>query len=412
MLSSFSRPLCWFVQAWFPMTRKLAVVVAAATVVADFMAVAPASHTSEAVPFTPDGSALPDAATDTDRYLVVRSHARRCVEGPIALRIVGLGAERPTAPQRSVLQPPALLTTAATTTTAATAIPTAIGSAQISIEAPRGGGPSSGLAAARFVRAALADVMESLTQHPLLTFAAVFMALWFASVAGAWLHRRNPKAEEEEHEDLGIILGATLTLLALIIGFSVSMASTRYDQRKNLEEAEANAIGTEMLRSDLLPPADAAKVRELLGAYLDQRIQFYINQDDSRQAQIDQATSQLQISLWAAVRGVATGQPTPVVALVLAGMNDVINSQGYTQAAFWNRIPRAVWWLMATIALCSNLLFGYRARDCKAARKLALVLPFVVSTAFLLIADIDAPRHGLIKVSAQNLESLAKSLER
>jgi hypothetical protein len=67
---------------------------------------------------------------------------------------------------------------------------------------------------------------------------------------------------------------------------------------------------------------------------------------------------------------------------------------------------------MATIALCSNLLFGYRAPDSNAARKLALVLPLVVSTAFFLIADIDAPRHGLIKVSAQNLESLAKSLGR
>jgi hypothetical protein len=238
------------------------------------------------------------------------------------------------------------------------------------------------------------------------------MALWLASVAGARLHRRNPKAEEEQHEDLGIILGATLTLLALIIGFSVSMASTRYDQRKNLEEAEANAIGTEMLRADLLPPADAANVRNLLGAYLDQRILFYTNHDERRQVRIDQATSQLQINLWGAVRGAATGQPTPVMALVLAGMNDVINSQGYTQAAFWNRIPPAVWWLMATIALCSNLLSGYRARDCKAARKLAFVLPFVVSTAFLLIADIDAPRHGLIKVGAQNLENLAKSLGR
>jgi hypothetical protein len=98
------------------------------------------------------------------------------------------------------------------------------------------------------------------------------------------------------------------------------------------------------------------------------------------------------------------------VVLVLAGMNDVINAQGNTQAAFWNRIPRPVWWLMATIALCSNLLFGYRARNCKVARKLALVLPLVVSTAFFLIADIDTPRSGFITVSAQNLESLAKSL--
>ncbi|MDR3465905.1 MAG: hypothetical protein P4M07_08180 [Xanthobacteraceae bacterium] len=248
------------------------------------------------------------------------------------------------------------------------------------------------------------------TQNPLLMFVAVLVTLWLGSMMGSWLRRRNPSVEDEQHEDLGVILGATLTLLALIIGFSVSMASSRYDQRKNLEEAEANAIGTEMLRADLLSPADAANVRSLLGAYLDQRILFYINQDDARQAQIDQRTSQLQAELWAAVRGPAASQPTPVMALVIAGMNDVINSQGYTQAAFWNRIPPAVWLLMAAVALCSNVLFGFRSRDGRAATKLALVLPLVVAMAFLLIADIDAPRQGLIHIGPQNLEALAKSL--
>ena len=190
-------------------------------------------------------------------------------------------------------------------------------------------------------------------------------------MAGSWLRNRNPMAVHKQDKDLGVILAATLTLLALIIGFTVSMASNRYDQRRNLEEAKANAISTEFLRADLLPSADAANVRKLLGAYLDQRIQFYINQDDSRQ--IDQRTNQLQADLWTAVRGPTTADPTPVAALVLAGMNDVINSQGYTQAAFWNWIPRAVWWLLGAIALCSNVLFGYRSRDGKAARRLALV---------------------------------------
>jgi hypothetical protein len=152
-------------------------------------------------------------------------------------------------------------------------------------------------------------------------------------------------------------------------------------------------------------------VRKLLGLYLDERIQFYINEDDIRRAQISQRTSQLQADLWAAVRGPAANQPTPIAALVLAGMNDVINSQGYTQAAFWNRIPTAAWFLMAAIALCSNLLFGYRSRK-GAARNLSMVLPFVISIALLLIADIDAPRHGLIRVSPLNLESLARSLGR
>src|SRR5258708_11965212 len=186
------------------------------------------------------------------------------------------------------------------------------------------------------------------------------------------------------------------------------MATNRYDQRKNFEEGEANAIGTEILRADLLPPADAANVRKLLGLYLDQRIEFYINEDDIKREQISQRTSQLQADLWTAVRGGTADQPAPIAALVLSGMNDVINSQGYTQAAFWNRIPTAAWSLMAAIALCSNVLFGYRSRN--SAGGLTLVLPLVVSTAFLLIADIDAPRHGLIEVRPQNLESLAKSL--
>jgi len=53
------------------------------------------------------------------------------------------------------------------------------------------------------------------------------------------------------------------------------MAVSRYDQRKNYEEAEANAIGTEYIRADLLPADDAVKVRELLRTYIDQRIIFY-----------------------------------------------------------------------------------------------------------------------------------------
>jgi hypothetical protein len=64
----------------------------------------------------------------------------------------------------------------------------------------------------------------------------------------------------------GAVRGAyvvTLTLLGLLIGPRFSMAASRYDQRKNFEEAEANAIGTEYLRADLLPAADGAKVKDL-----------------------------------------------------------------------------------------------------------------------------------------------------
>jgi hypothetical protein len=216
--------------------------------------------------------------------------------------------------------------------------------------------------------------------------------------------------QEGQSEDFGVILGATLALTGLIVGFTFSMALARYDQRKNLEEAEANAIGTEYVRADLLPDAQAAQVRALLTAYTDERILFYMTRNREELQQINERTAKLQDQLWNAVKAPALAQPTPVMALAVAGMNDVLNSQGYSQAAWWNRIPQAAWLLMFAIAVCSNVLIGVGSRTSSNHPALFLVLPLVLSIAFLLIADIDTPRAGLIHIVPQNLQSFRTSL--
>ena len=249
--------------------------------------------------------------------------------------------------------------------------------------------------------------MNHAAEYPVLVFVVSFFVLWLSTRIGTRTRRR---LEQEVREDFGVILAATLTLLGLIIGFTFSMATNRYDQRKNLEEAEANAIGTEYVRADLLPAGDAAKVRALIKNYLDQRILFYVTREGPELRQVDTRTAQLQNELWSAILGPALAQPTPVMALAVAGMNDMLNSQSYTQAAWWNRIPVAAWGLMASIAIFANLLLGYGARNAKAERGLHLVLPLVVSVSFFLIADIDSPRRGVILVNPQNLMSLAESL--
>jgi hypothetical protein len=250
-----------------------------------------------------------------------------------------------------------------------------------------------------------------LTHRPLLVFLLAFLGLWLWAWVGWSFLRKKHSLESELRDDYGLILGASLTLLGLIIGFSFSMATNRYDQRKSFEEAEANAIGTEYLRADLLPAEDAVKVRALLKQYLEYRVQFYQSGEEPRLAEINQETAQLQSELWAAVLAPATAKPTPVMSLTLAGMNDVLNSQGYTQAAWWNRIPTAAWGLMVAISSGCNLLVGYGLRGRQAGAKLLPVLPLVTAIAFMLIADIDAPRHGIIRVIPQNLLSLAQSLK-
>ena len=95
--------------------------------------------------------------------------------------------------------------------------------------------------------------MELLTTHPLVFFAFSFVLMSLAAWIGASVLRRYRPLDDELREDFSVVKSATLTLLALVIGFSLSMAVGRYDQRKNYEEEEANAIGTEFIRADLLP---------------------------------------------------------------------------------------------------------------------------------------------------------------
>jgi hypothetical protein len=251
--------------------------------------------------------------------------------------------------------------------------------------------------------------MTPVTLPPVLVFALAFLAMTLAVWIGALLSRRRP-IQADARDDFGTILAATLTLLGLVIGFSFAMALNRYDQRKTYEEAEANAIGTAYVRADLLPAPDAATVRALLRRYLEQRLLFYVTRDEQELRQIGVHTGALQAELWGAVRAPALAAPTPVAALAVAGMNDVLNTQGYTQAAWWNRIPLGAWLLMAAIAVAAHVLRGLGAKTPKPTSLVFLVLPLVVAIAFFLIADIDSPRRGVIRVVPQNLLSLSQSL--
>ena len=248
---------------------------------------------------------------------------------------------------------------------------------------------------------------------------AAFDSPWFAFAVGLIIQaaaayfgdrlRHKLRAFwKEERPDFDVLRTAALTLLGLLIGFSFAMAVSRYDQRKNLEEAEANAIGTEYFRADLLPAQDAARVRELLRKYINLRISYYQTTNERLLGEINGATAQLQVDMWSAVVNVSKTEPTPPVTLALWGMNDVINSQGYTQAAWWNRIPLTAWTLMGMIAIACNLLLGYGEHR---TIWFLLVLPVIVSIAFFLIADIDSPRTGIIRVLPQNLIAQQQSMK-
>ncbi len=245
--------------------------------------------------------------------------------------------------------------------------------------------------------------------YPTVICALMLVSLWACARLGVFLRKRRVTDDESHKDEYGIVLSATLTLLGLLIGFSFSMAIGRYEQRKDYEEEEANAIGTEYIRVDLLSDPVRAKLKAELARYLDLRIRRYEAHASHDFTELAAETAQLQDEMWNEVTKAAVATPDPVRATAVTGMNDVINRQGYTQAARWNRIPLTAWGLMAAIALFSNFLIGFGAK--KVSNYVLLVVPLVISVSFFLIADIDSPQGGLIRVAPQNLIALADSLK-
>ncbi|MBN3760638.1 hypothetical protein [Burkholderia sp. Ac-20365] len=252
--------------------------------------------------------------------------------------------------------------------------------------------------------------MAAFIAHPVVLF-VFLVVLFIAAVAfGAYVLRRMLALQEGEREDFNLVQTSTLTLLALLIGFSLSMAVGRYDQRKNLEEGEANAIGTEYARADLADPEVAAQIKATLVRYTKLRLADFKTRDPQELARLGKETADTQAELWRLAVQVAKEKPDPIGALVVAGMNDTLNSQDYSEAARINHIPIGAWILMILIALFGCMVQGYGAKGKLRRGLLITVLPVTVGLSLALIADIDSPRGGIIRVQPQNLTRLIQSM--
>jgi hypothetical protein len=241
-----------------------------------------------------------------------------------------------------------------------------------------------------------------LVDHPGVFFVTTLTLLIVSARVGVAARAHGHKLTSADGVEFDLVRNAMFTLLGLMVGFAISMAVSRYDLRKTCEEAEANAIGTEYLRLDLMPPEVSAAARALLRTYVDERIAFYRDPNPIRENKKDVETMD---SLWAAVAPEAKTRQTSTDALVASGMNDILNSQGYTLAAWRNRLPIEVWMLLILIAAGCNFLIGFGAERLSPATH--AILPITVALAFLLIADVEGPRNGFVQVEPVNLDDVA-----
>jgi hypothetical protein len=242
-------------------------------------------------------------------------------------------------------------------------------------------------------------------------FVLSLAVLWAGILLGSWIRETRTAIVESESKVITVLEGALLTLFGLLIGFTFSMAVSRYDLRKQLAVQEANAIGTTWLRTALLPEPQRTQEQNLLRAYVQQRLLFHerYHQREAFHESAEQAAL-IRERLWAIASDYASDHRDPVTALYLQALNNAIDMAGERVAAYENRIPAEAWCMLLFVGFVSTVVTGT-----KIGRRrwvLQLILPVVLAATLAMTLDLDSPQFGFIHVSQVDMERDAKDMTR
>jgi hypothetical protein len=199
-------------------------------------------------------------------------------------------------------------------------------------------------------------------------------------------------------------------LLSLLLGFTLAMALPRFDDRKKLLVDEANSIGTTALRARMLPEPARSKILQILSEYVDARLDFSVAQLNGEELQRSLVrTKQLQDQMWREIVVVAQQNPTPITSILVQALNESIDLTEKRRATLENRVPNAVWLLLVLVSCLSCLAIGISER--RRFWFVMVVSPLTIAIVMALIADLDAPRSGLIQTGQQSLRRLQQDLK-
>ncbi len=244
-------------------------------------------------------------------------------------------------------------------------------------------------------------------------------AVYLATIATALLaveagqrlaKRRAAHPEREDAGAVGPMVGATLGLLAFMLAFTFGLASSRFEERKMLVLNEANAIGTAYLRAGLLAEPEASRSRALLRAYAQARLDFA---EPPTRGRAIARSEQLQGQLWAQAESMSRrDSDSRVIALFVTAVNDVIDLHSTRlNQGVRNRIAGSIWIALYLVAFFTMGAVGYQA-GLQSGRRSPIVLVMVLAfaTVMLLIADLDRPQRGLLRVSQQPMVDVLRAM--
>lgn len=240
-------------------------------------------------------------------------------------------------------------------------------------------------------------------------FIFTFVVVFIAFEAGILLGKRHRLlAENEDRSPIASIVAATLGLLGFLLAFSFGISAGKFDERRTLVVEEANAIGTTYLRAGYLDDPHQKEVRDLLKQYVQIHLEAV---KPGNLAEGLKKTEELQGELWLHAIAVAKKQPDSIAGgLFIQSLNNVIDLYAKrVNVGIYFRMPMIIWGTLYFVAILAIGSLGYQFGLAHARYTgITLLLIFIFSVVIALIADLDRPQEGLVRVSQQSLVDLMK----
>lgn len=248
----------------------------------------------------------------------------------------------------------------------------------------------------------------TLLSSPRADDALMLVVLMTGLLLCAFLGRTSRRAGQDA--EAGIVPGAVLSLSGLLIGFSFSISINGFAACEQAQVREALSVGKAWQYTGLLPGPARQTARQFLTAWMNDRIHFF-REGSSEGGRIwIQMAQDRQNRLWQLIEKEAELTPAPAVMSVLTTVSELGMSQQQTRAVWKRQIPDAAWCVLLLFALSASFLAGYRHPRERGMKRVLLFFPVLTALTLFMIAEIDIPGEGIIRVTPDDLEAMMSTL--
>ncbi|MDX5420237.1 MAG: hypothetical protein LPK09_13575 [Hymenobacteraceae bacterium] len=248
-------------------------------------------------------------------------------------------------------------------------------------------------------------------QNSILIVTILFSLILLANELGYRLgHYYQSKIDVDVKNQTNTIQAGTLGLLALILGFTFNMALQRYNNRSEAVINEANAIGTALLRTNLLPAPLDTLAEEQLQRYIDLRLAVSASGFAmvTELKKLDDETKKQQHEIWVtAVKAARIDPRTVTTGYFIDALNNMIDAFGKRNALLQLHVPEVILFLLFIVFIMSGALMGYASGLGKRRTTVpAMMMTFLICLVVFIIIDLDRPKRGIIKVNQSSMQQL------